>query len=354
MTTANSKSPCFLQLDKDLVSDKSEVSFNIDNTNELNLSFLKDEQSKIDTCLNFLLNYDCNKKKINRPKTRKNTTNSTPNSKNEFEVPDSVNKNFVNLVDINDIHAGVLLDYLNKVNQFNKKIISKFEELNKKYNNLCDEINGKVSLAKSCTCVGLATTHSLSSSNPVSDPDELPDNTATSVNYLNDNTESLKLKVDYLEQKNNSNVLICNGTFIDDLTSENTNSTNDVGNLRNKLSVKLKSILPDIKDSHIDKIITIGREKKRIKIICSSQSIKNSILYEARCKKLTDIYFSEFLTSYRLKLLLELRQLKNQNRDRIYACYTRNGNIFYKLSVNDNHVPVKTIGDIETLKSKMQ
>ena len=233
--------------------------------------FFKDEQNKIDSYLNFLLSYDCNKKKLNKPKTRKNTANTTPNSRKGLEVPDSVNKNLVNLVDINGIHAGVLLDYLNQVNQFNKKIISNFEELNKKYNNLCDEINGKVSLGSSCKCVGLTTTHQPTSSNPANDPAELPNNTATTINHLNDNTESLKLKVDYLEQRNNSNVLICNGTFVDDITSCN---TNNIDYLRKKLSDKVKTILPDIKDSHIDKIFTIGREKKRIKIICSSQNIK--------------------------------------------------------------------------------
>ena len=80
---------------------------------------------------------------------------------------------------------------------------------------------------------------------------------------------------------------------------------------------------------------------------------KNSILYEARCKKVNDFYFSEFLTLYKLKLFLELKQLKKQNSDQIYACYTRNGNIFYKLSINDNHVPVKTVSDIEALKNKV-
>ena len=77
-------------------------------------TYLKSEQKKIDTNINFLLNYNPKKKKAGRPpKTDSTNTN--------VQFPASVSDKFKSIVDINDLHPGVLLDYLIKVNNFNKK-----------------------------------------------------------------------------------------------------------------------------------------------------------------------------------------------------------------------------------------
>ena len=55
-------------------------------------------------------------------------------------IPDTVRPDLKSLVNISELHRGILLDYLIKVNTLNTKHLNNFELLNKKCNELNDTI----------------------------------------------------------------------------------------------------------------------------------------------------------------------------------------------------------------------
>ena len=293
----------------------------------LNVDELKDEQKTIDSTLNFLLNFPCNKRKPGRPTTK---NESTPQS----TIPKTVNESFKSITDIKSLHPGVLLDYLHKINNLNKKILVNFEILNNKYNDL---INKQV------------LTNNSQPPPPSSNQPIIADNSQL-LNLESDvlnsgvsksNDEKVVVKLDDLEQRLNSNVLICSGPAISNFTNETS-----LTNLKNDVCNEIKNLVPSKSPDEFSSVVLIGKNKNKIKIICRTESVKNEILYEARKKKLNTIYFSEFLTLRRSALFYELRQLKKSISDKLYATYTRRGNIYYKLRPSDDHVRVKDFGDI--------
>ena len=139
----------------------------------------------------------------------------------------------------------------------------------------------------------------------------------------------------------------CNGDFINDLTY------NDNKELKSKVFDKVKTVYPSLSDSDIETVVPLNKNIKRIKIFCRCPDIKKSILIEAKNRKLKDIYFSEFLTARRFKLFYELRQLKKEFANKIFAVYTRNGNLFCKLSADENQIPIKMQKDIQHLRTQL-
>ena len=93
---------------------------------DIDVDSLKDEQSKIESTLNFLLNYNCTKKKVGRPS--KSESSNKPD-KQTLQIPDTVSDELKSFTDINVLHPGVLLDYLKKINNFNKKILSTLDSI---------------------------------------------------------------------------------------------------------------------------------------------------------------------------------------------------------------------------------
>ena len=94
---------------------------------------MNDEQANIDKSLNFLINYKPDKKVRTRGKS----------IKGQLEIPSIVSQDLIDITDINDLHAGVLLDYLKKVNIFNKKLLANINLLSSKYDQLLDKSIGK-------------------------------------------------------------------------------------------------------------------------------------------------------------------------------------------------------------------
>ena len=82
------------------------------------LSELKNDQLVIDATEKFLLNFKFQKRIRGRPKA--GAVGATP------ELPETVNENLRSITDINDLHAGLLLDYIVKLNKFNKRLLSNF------------------------------------------------------------------------------------------------------------------------------------------------------------------------------------------------------------------------------------
>ena len=128
----------------------------------------------------------------------------------------------------------------------------------------------------------------------------------------------------------NSNILLCSGQIIDDVIQSPPETLKDV------VIAKISHAIPDVVDGEeIVRVTPFGRRRKHVKIECSSAYIKNKIINRARQVRPSNMYFSEFLTQRRNKMLHALRSLKVKYPNRIQAVYTRNGNLFYKIGGAD-------------------
>ena len=174
----------------------------------------------------------------------------------------------------------------------------------------------------------------------------IPDSSLDKNRYDDD---KIVVKLDDLEQKLNSNTLICSGPSISNITTNEASITN----LKDDVLKEIKNLAPSKSPDEFLSIVPIGKDKSKIKIVCRTESIRNEILNEARKKKLRNIYFSEFLTLSRNSLFYELRQLKKNFPDKLYATYTRRGNLYYKLQPSDDHVRVQSSRDILNLNLKL-
>ena len=279
---------------------------------------LRDECSIINSTLDYLININY-KKKPGRP------------AKNS--VPDTVNDAFKSIRNINDLHPGVLIDYMSKINSFNKKILRNLESLHSKYSELVDKIENR----STSSAVHSQTINIESSIVP------LPNDTKLNrVNRVSD----LESKIDTLEQRINSKFILCSGESVTELVTNN-----DVNNHKPNLVNIVKSILPEVNDRDFTRIYRFGKDRKVLKVECTNISIKNRILIEARKKKLNNIYVSEFLTSNRNKIHYRLRLLKKRFPTKLSAVYIRNGSVFYKLSSNNNYTAVNRLIDVDELEA---
>ena len=321
------------------ISDFNEIEIDDD------LIYLKHEQSKIDSTLNFLLNFECQKRKPGRPRADSDTNNTT------LKVPDTVADNLKDFTNINRLHPGVLLDYLRKVNDFNKKILHNYELLNNKYNDLSSKIENlaTVNVNRVQSTEGETASHPVTSS-PVPHLSAVP-KIKPNFNDLNDerSKSDLELKIDQIEQRTYANILICNGKFVCDALK------NESQNIKQTIITKISEYLPDLTNNDINKVIVFGKNKSTLKLECASSIVKGRILYEIRKVKPDDIFFSEYLTSFRSKLYYELRQLRNKNQDKIVT-YIRNGNLFFKLKSDNNNRfgAINNYNDLNLLKVRLQ
>ena len=309
---------------------QSEASFNdVETLTDLNFTDLKNDQERIDSTLKFLLNYNVQKRKPGRPPK----TNEKTECQNRLTVPDSVSDSLKTITNVNDLHAGVLLDYLMKSNKLNKILLERLDTLNDKYNSLLDKLEGN---RESIAVTGPSSPLNQSSSQTA------PGNVLKNVSLRSKETDNLHLKVDTLEQRLNSNILIFSGSIVNNLTEENveTEFLNHVKNLDDNLS-----------SENFNKISVFGKNKKQLKVTCSSVGVKNNILRKSRIRKLENSYFNEFLTSTRHSIFYRLRQLKKRHPDVIRSVYTRNGDVYYKKTDNNNkYINVQTINDVANLE----
>ena len=100
-------------------------------SDEVDIDGLSENQFRIESVLKFLLNYNCPKKNVGCPRKQagkpvKNLiviSDASRENEQDFAFPDGVSDNMKNLTDIRDLHPGVLLDYLMKLNDVNKNIL---------------------------------------------------------------------------------------------------------------------------------------------------------------------------------------------------------------------------------------
>ena len=158
----------------------------------------------------------------------------------------------------------------------------------------------------------------------------------------------LEVRVDAIEQKGNSHILLCSGPSVVNLIRDYPES------LVENTTSEVKRILPSIiEDSDIRKVAVFGKNRTHIKIQCTSDGVKRKIINAARRSKPEHMYFSEFLTPYRSKILYALRCLKRKYPTKIAAVYTRGGNIFYKLNRSETFVKVLCPTDVAELEKRL-
>ena len=306
-----------------------------DSYNDLiDIDYLNEEQIKIDSSLKFLLNYSVNKRKPGRPKTGA-TSQPQPQP-----IPDTVNDQLKSITNVNDLHAGVLLDYLSKVNSLNRKILKYCNSLTEKYDALVDNVNTG----------GLRP----SSSNPLTNDQTVgiegreTQTGSLGIAGVENGNDDLQSKIDELEQRGYSDVVLVSGAFITSLSSGGDSSPKP--QIIDALVSSTNNIVT--RDDVVD-VKLIGKNKSALKVVCKSSKIRNSLLSYARQQKPKDIYISEFLTQLRSKIFYEARLLRRQFSSKISSIYTRNGNIFYKLTGSDRYKAIRKLNDLTILKAKL-
>ena len=111
-----------------------QVDSDISTGDELDLDSLNNEQMKIDRVLNYLMNFNCPKKKIGRPRKARGKPNASASKKSSSNRPSQQpeDSNEENIPDIRAIDSSKLMDSLTSVNHFNKKFLKGICALSKK------------------------------------------------------------------------------------------------------------------------------------------------------------------------------------------------------------------------------
>ena len=301
---------------------------NIDNVNDIK-SYIEQEQSKITEELDYLLNFEP-KRKPGRPK------NDAP-AVNDKKIPTFINTNLQTFTNVNELHPGVLLDYITRINSLNNKLFKGFTILSEKYNDLNEKYNLLTERVDNKPILTTPTSESV-------EPTATIASSQRETVFSNEGVTSLQLKIDSLEQKSYDNVLLLNGPITQELLNESDN------NWKGNIIEKIKDQIPNVPTETIQNITVFGKSKRQLKITCSDVKSKSKILFEAKKKKSQQIFFSEYLTDYRFKLYIKLRNLKKTHPRRLTAVYTRHGNIFYKLDSKAEHHLLRHQKDLDELK----
>ena len=307
-------------------------------SNEVDLDSLNNDQSRIDSVPNFLLNYDCRKKNVGRPKkvvskSRKQPSrgNNSGDSRRQYSVfPDEVEESLKNIDDFKDLHPGLLLDYLIKLNDFNKKLLHGINVLNNKY----DMLAAKVSVRQVQDSVPMG---------PPPAPAPASQQKTVSEEVKG---KDLEIRVDAIEQKSLSHVLLCSGDKICDAIESHS------GSLKDTVVSSICQALPEVaKESDIVRVTVFGKKKKVVRVECSSEINKRKLISSARRVKPENIYFAEFLTPLRNKIFFSLRSMKNKYPNKISAVYTRDGTVFYKTPGTDGYKTIRHPKDVTDLEN---
>ena len=244
----------------------------------------------------------------------------------KIQIPSSVDDSLSSIINVNELHAGVLLDFLKKINNFNKKLLKGFVDLTNKYHQSIERKKD-------------------------SEPEQITNNLDSHELTENDHhrqNEEFQMKLNEIEQRSNNNVLICNGDSIKNIiTQSKTNSE-----LKEKLVTSVGQISQNCLHDNIIQVQKFGKNNNSVKITCSNEFVKREIIIEAKKKRLPDVYCQEFLTRFRSKLFFEARQVKKLYPTKITTVYTRNGNVYYKIISSDDYIVIKKPHDLTLLRQK--
>ena len=158
--------------------------------------------------------------------------------------------------------------------------------------------------------------------------------------------EDVNNRLEKIEQNLNSNTVICHGPDVEKLVEE---SSTNLELLKGKVCAAVCGEEVTGVDVHDLQLGLYGRNKKCIRISFTNPASKIHLLKKAREKRPEGIFVNEFLTSNKLKIYKNLRQLKFQHPSKIKSVFTRNGNIFYSLKDSNRVLQVSSIADLDNI-----
>lgn len=306
---------------------------------ELTLKDLHDQQQAIDSVIESLLNFTpavvTNSSDQQRRKSGGNIeTSATSASSPSLQVrkvrgPGRPPKAAVPppspapLESTRKFSPDVLIECLNKINEQNKKLLNFVEVLAEKVEKKTSEESATVSQGE----------------NPVS---------------INQNTvlEGVNNRLEKIEQNLNSNTLICRGLTVEKFVTESASGeTTNLELLKGKVCAAVCGDEITGVNVHDLQLSLYGRDKKCIRLNCNNLATKIHLLKQAREKKPTGLFLNEFLTTTKLKIYKNLRQLKSQHPDKIKAVFTRYGNILYTLHNSSQIFQASSLADLSNIVS---
>ena len=159
--------------------------------------------------------------------------------------------------------------------------------------------------------------------------------------------EGVNNRLEKIEQNLNANTLICRGPTVEKLVTES--AAGEFTNLE-RLKGKICETVCGEEITGIDvsdlQVSLYGRDRKSVRLSCKTLASKITLLKQARRKKPNGLFLNEFLTTSKLKIYRNLRQLKALHPNKIKAVFTRNGNIFYTPNDSSQMINVSSLAEL--------
>ena len=159
--------------------------------------------------------------------------------------------------------------------------------------------------------------------------------------------EGVNNRLEKIEQNLNANTLICRGPTVEKLVTES--AAGEFTNLE-RLKGKICETVCGEEITGIDvsdlQVSLYGRDRKSVRLSCKTPASKITLLKQARRKKPNGLFLNEFLTTSKLKIYRNLRQLKALHPNKIKAVFTRNGNIFYTPNDSSQMINVSSLAEL--------
>ena len=261
-----------------------------------------------------------------------------------------------------------IINYLDIIHNLNVRIIDKIDELSKENLKLRNEVNSSriqsyASVASGITAKSIGEHSATASSPPSAQPTQPNNYDSTALPELH----KISSRVDQLEQNSLSNVLMLQGTALDAIFHEasrnegasSTSATREAQpenrqptSLKRSLCDLLQPIVTNISENSFTSASIQGKERKHIMLICNSTDEKNRLVKIMKNARPANLYANDYLTKLRATLLYKARSLKKRF-PQIISAYSRNGQIFCKLSLNDKPIALNSIVELNKLEEKI-
>jgi hypothetical protein len=273
-----------------------------------------------------------------------------------------------------------IIEYLDSVFDFSKKVTARIGELSNENKLLKEQILGLNFFKTYAAAAGAA--GAALKDHPTQGRDQTDEATSFSRPL---EIKQITSKIDKLEQESLANVLSLQGTSISEMITssftvdgsvdstssiERPSSTRDASApagaqpgphkrappqaalLKQAVHNVLSPIVPQLSIGDLSVISVQGRDRKHLKVTCSSREVKFHILSSFRHNKPENLFANEYLTKHRAQLLYKLRCLRRRFDD-LGSVYCSNGSIYYKIRNLNTDVLVTDVSDVNKLEVKL-
>jgi hypothetical protein len=248
-----------------------------------------------------------------------------------------------------------IIEYLDNIHNLNTKLVSKIDSLVEENTQLRQQIE-MLQTPRSYAVAASAT--------PLSPTAESAAPPRSTERPAPQELKMMNSKIDHLEQESLTNVIMLQGPAVENIVAGHSDrapgSSGADGSNRNSKSAHLKAAVGEVlrgaaipvRVDHIAAVWPQGRERKHLKVVCTSLESKIMILSTIRNIRPENIYANEYLTKHRSSLLYKLRNLKRQFPN-ITSVYSRNGVVCCKIRGTDRAVAVHDLADVNKIEEKM-